>query len=116
MAKYKYGIQKLIQNDLQQCINSYERMINGGIGIADELVYDTCKRALEYINELEAKLADVESVRHGHWIQSDECFKHSDCGYGFEHEGYTQFFHFCPNCGAKMDGEVDDYTNSQTTI
>ena len=49
--------------------------------------------------------ADVVPVRHGHWISDDsKIFKCSECDYGFEHEGYTQFFNFCPKCGAKMDG------------
>ena len=68
MSKHKYGMQKNVQNDLQQCINSFERMKRGGIGIADELVCDTCKRALKYIDELEDKLAESEPVRHGRWI------------------------------------------------
>ena len=50
MTKHKYGMQKPVQNDLQQCINSFKRMKRGGIGIADELVCDTCKRALKYID------------------------------------------------------------------
>ena len=49
--------------------------------------------------------ADVAPVRHGRWISEDsKIFKCSECDYEFEHEGYTQFFNFCPNCGAKMDG------------
>ncbi|MGN1090081.1 MAG: hypothetical protein ACI4Q6_06725, partial [Huintestinicola sp.] len=49
--------------------------------------------------------ADVAPVKHGRWISEDsKIFKCSECDYGFEHEGYMQFFNFCPNCGAKMDG------------
>ena len=98
MAKHKYGMQKPVQNDLQQCINSFERMKRGGIGIADELVCDTCKRALKYIDELEAKLAESEPVRHGEWCGT-VC---SACGES------TSFYYdcdYCPWCGAKMDGD-----------
>lgn len=64
MARNKYGIQKIVQNDLQQCINSFRRMRNGGIGIADECVEQTCKMALKHIDKLEAKLENsVEVVR-----------------------------------------------------
>lgn len=114
MTKYKYGMQKSVQNDLQQCINSFERMKRGGIGIADELVCDTCKRALKYIDELEEKLADVAPVRHGHWKKSkgyerptENGFVHDDryvcdcCGWGCCCETKLDF-NFCPNCGASM--------------
>ena len=47
--------------------------------------------------------ADVAPVRHGRWK---------------EHQGYcecdqceclvTSCFKYCPNCGAKMDGDADD--------
>lgn len=62
MSTRKYGMQQVIQNDLQQCIDSYQRMKNGGIGIADELVCDTCKRALVYINKLETENAELKEA------------------------------------------------------
>ena len=105
MAKTKYGIQKLVQNDLQQCINSFERMKRGGIGIADECVEDTCKRALKYIDALEAKLAESAPVRHGRWnigyFHDRVCSRclHPD-------NDLNDYAHsYCPNCGAKMDGD-----------
>lgn len=64
MARNKYGMSKNVQNLLQHSINSFERMKKGGIGIADESVELACKKALEYINELEAKLADVKPIVH----------------------------------------------------
>lgn len=124
MAKHKYGMQKPIQNELQQCINSFERMKRGGIGIADELVNETCKIALKYIDVLESKLSESEPIRHGHWIllreseitgfnpefagrdpiggyQCSNCKKEAifDCNDEFVLSSY------CPECGAKMDGE-----------
>lgn len=116
MAKYKYGMQKSIQNNLQQCINSFERMKRGGIGIADECVEDTCKRALKYIDALEAKLSESEPVRHGHWIPQfvskrglSDHFMCSECAEStftprkFKIIKYT----YCPNCGAKMSNTYD---------
>lgn len=114
MAKHKYGMQKPVQNDLQQCINSFERMKRGGIGIADELVCDTCKRALKYIDELEAKLSKSEPVRHGHWIPQfvskrglSYHFMCSECAESSfaSHKIRMIKYNYCPNCGAKMDGD-----------
>lgn len=84
MAKYKYGMQKPVQNELQQCINSFERMKRGGIGIADELICDTCKRALKYIDELEAKLANAKSIVHCSdckYLEITGCY--GECGKGY---------------------------------
>ena len=48
--------------------------------------------------------ADVQPVRHGRWGNRNEC---SECGFQpwFERDIHT--LNFCPNCGAKMDGEAD---------
>lgn len=58
----------------------------------------------------EAHAADVQEIKHGKWklcyedwrmqIAGDEC---SACG--FQHYGTCiSHYHYCPNCGAKMDG------------
>lgn len=53
--------------------------------------------------------ADVEPVRHGRWIFGDTCghswMKCSECL--VSQSGQTLCFTYCPNCGAKMDGEAD---------
>ena len=57
-----------------------------------------------------APVADVQEIKHGKWklcyedwrmqIAGDEC---SACG--FQHYGACIWhYHYCPNCGAKMDG------------
>lgn len=51
--------------------------------------------------------ANVQEVRHGKWEQENDIFTCSECGYQFEREGYTQFFNYCPNCGAKMNKESE---------
>ncbi len=61
------------------------------------------KEACEQIKEVPA--AEVQEVRHGKWEQENEIFKCSECAYAFENEGYQHFFNYCPNCGARMDGE-----------
>lgn len=37
------------------------------------------------------------------WLQKEGVFTCPKCGYSFEHEGYTQFFNFCPCCGIVMN-------------
>ena len=58
--------------------------------------------------------ADVEPVRHGHWVEHDEdtwsneaeC---SECHKRIGHSGlpdrFLREFKYCHNCGAKMDEE-----------
>lgn len=61
--------------------------------------------------------ADVAPVVHGRWVHS----RYEDCAEQFElvkcsqcnHEAYAMAFYvrggnYCPNCGAKMDGGVDN--------
>ena len=81
-------------------------MKRGGIGIADELVCDTCKRALKYIDELEEKLSKSAPVRHGRWINENFYTHCSACGKMAIYDKYGQEVEsdYCPNCGAKMDG------------
>ena len=60
--------------------------------------------------------ADVTPVRHGRWetmhyvggiLDGTNFDKCSVCGYKriFEDEKLKTAFKYCPNCGAKMDGE-----------
>ena len=66
------------------------------------------KNVVGWLNEcFEVIEADVAPVKHGEWLQTN-IFKCSECGYSFEPEGYTAYFNYCPNCGAKMDGKDDE--------
>lgn len=58
----------------------------------------------------ELPTADVAEVRHGEWKIQGLCNpKCSLCKqYGYAKDRY------CPNCGAKMDGEKADITDNQT--
>lgn len=47
--------------------------------------------------------ADVAPVRHGKWIRHGDWSECSLCG-----ESGTSHIKYCPNCGAKMDGEVKE--------
>lgn len=73
--------------------------------IAFALCFDAIKNA---------PTVDAVPVKHGHWIEEDEEiieYKCSECGvyqYGNFGEILNGEFHFCPNCGAKMDVERKD--------
>ena len=54
--------------------------------------------------------ADVQEVKHGHNTQDlPSLFECSVCGWGSADTLYcdTSTFNYCPNCGAKMDAEVE---------
>ena len=64
--------------------------------------YDDCVEAI-----LKAPAADVAPVAHGRWEQTEapfmnECEDCSVCGY---RTVWGHRFNYCPNCGAKMDGD-----------
>ena len=76
-------------------------------------MFSTRKEAVEIIEDMCIKDAPtVDAVRHGIWTITFEgdgeggelarsyC---SECGYKTKAE---MFFKYCPNCGARMDGEL----------
>lgn len=86
-----------------------------GIGLCNRDVFenkgyaDGWNAAVKILKE--APAVDVQEIKHGEWklcyedwrrqIAGDEC---SACG--FQHYGTCiSDYHYCPNCGAKMDGK-----------
>lgn len=76
------------------------------------------KRICEQLQNVPA--ADVVEVRHGRWIGYPECLKYTNA-YSDDHivcsaceecfsilDNDCERFNFCPRCGAKMDGGVND--------
>lgn len=58
--------------------------------------------------------ADVAPVRHGRWIdaypdiETNPMFMYGICSEcGFE-QGMSKYLNYCPNCGAKMDGDASN--------
>ena len=66
----------------------------------DEQGYGWLARGGLYQLIRDFKSADVAPVVHGRWKWSEggQC---SECGFHNSNFGYN----YCPNCGAKMDGE-----------
>lgn len=70
-------------------------------------LFNVSPRFLQILRDLPA--ADVEPVRHGAWYQCFEDWRQQQEGNkcsvcGFEYYGTgTRSFHYCPNCGSKMD-------------
>lgn len=70
---------------------------------------NVCRRAIERI-----QAADVAPVRHGRWIDAypdiepNPMFMYGICSEcGFE-QGLSKYLNYCPNCGAKMDGDASN--------
>ena len=69
-----------------------------------------------YVDKIKSiPAADVAPVRHAKWVDNhctacgmmpmgDEMWKNRD----FEPPLFEWFMDYCPNCGAKMDGGVDN--------
>lgn len=73
---------------------------------------------LDFAADLIDKLANgnITTIRHGHWIPLDGWFnksivKCSVCGNTLDMDGVNAGrgdANFCPNCGAKMDGDISN--------
>ena len=76
----------------------------------EELYYNLC----ELVDD--EPTADVQEVKHGYWIPErdpDEnnriqCFHCSVCDDDFHYIGAFVATKYCPNCGARMDGDSSD--------
>ena len=74
-----------------------------------ECQYDRCWTLMDFCEKVEylgyVPAADVAPVRHGRNI-SNSGFLCSECHFGDFGGFYGYKPNYCPNCGAKMDGEV----------
>lgn len=84
---------EITENAIQQLCNKYNIAFNNGHGgFGDKL-----KETLDNI-----PAADVQEVRRGKWeIDDITAYFCTKCGYW---QPYTT--PYCPNCGARMDGEI----------
>lgn len=84
---------------------------------ADELIYglkiEFGQFAMKYILAFIKAQPTVDPVKHGHWIHgsSSENIRVtcSECRYKVNYFWDSwQDAKYCPNCGAKMDGDAND--------
>lgn len=76
----------------------------------EDLYYSLCKLVDD------VPTADVQEVKHGYWIPErdpDEnnriqCFHCSVCDDDFHYIGAFVATPYCPNCGARMDGDNNE--------
>lgn len=63
---------------------------------------DWLKRCID-----EAPTIEVEPVRHGRWVKRGQDIFCSECDEesGYTWAGASRYSDYCPNCGAKMDGD-----------
>ena len=95
-------------------ISCQKKLVEGAASEADALY-----KATDIYNVIKsAPTADVVEVRHGKWIENQEplgwcdvdCAECSACHESWiidedsSIEDYECMWHYCPNCGAKMDG------------
>nr|DAH85661.1 MAG TPA: DNA-directed RNA polymerase [Caudoviricetes sp.] len=57
----------------------------------------------------EMPAADVAPVVHGRWMESGPLLECQSCGEIYSRLGGNagKLWNYCPNCGAKMDGDSD---------
>ena len=82
--------------------------LSDGLGLCRIIMEDDFKKAIK--NMPENIIVDVAPVRHGRWIDKGEYAVCTECGgrSGTQYDGVkpiSLMTQFCPNCGAKMNGE-----------
>lgn len=105
MTKY-INADNLINELSAACMPIYEKGITGILGDNSSIA--------DIINE--QPTADVQEVKRGYWISErdpDEnnriqCFHCSVCDDDFHYIGAFVATKYCPNCGARMDGDNND--------
>lgn len=105
MSRY-IDADNLINELSAACMPIYEKGITGILGDNSSIA--------DIINE--QPTADVQEVKRGYWISErdpDEnnriqCFHCSVCDDDFHYIGAFVATKYCPNCGARMDGDNND--------
>lgn len=90
--------------------------LSDGRGLCRVIMEDDFKKAIKKMPK--GIIVDVAPVRHGRWLRSDDdwdsltSIRCSICGEEWCFEMIDDVtllnYKYCPNCGAKMDGEVSE--------
>ena len=74
--------------------------------ITETELCEKCQEATERVlNNQGERIKELEAAEtSGEWVKNDNgIYVCGNCGYMPSSEGYT-YYHYCPNCGARMDG------------
>lgn len=110
------------REDVIDKINKRQRKLIYCFGFENDIVkiMDIAKSIVIAIPSAQPELesANVAPVRVGHWVPiGDEPYDEWECdrcGFVIDGSGcldpdeYRDIYKFCPNCGAKMDGDEQD--------
>lgn len=92
---------------MSRLIDADETIIRFGFEYDD--IPPTTDEFAEFINR--QPTVDAEPIKHGEWIylyESSDINRCSLCGFCVQDKisNVREMFNYCPNCGAKMGGEV----------
>ena len=90
---------------MDECINR-EAAIRALLNDSPEQVSYSREDAADCIRYMDA--ADVATVRHGRWIDSLARITPYCSACGHSHRCLIRTPNYCPNCGAKMDDELNE--------
>lgn len=82
-------------NYIKAQINPYGKPFKGS-------AYDFGTKLMDHILDMET--IEAKSVVHGEWIAQDATYTRFMCS-ACNSKNYSGHHNFCPNCGARMDGE-----------
>ena len=75
--------------------------------------YNACRQqGVDAAIEVVKEQTRIDTVKHGHWEESkclDDCFwVCSCCKFPSQAIAAPKLYKYCPNCGARMDGNTND--------
>lgn len=94
-----------IRTDIQQIAmnEAFSR-----VPTVDAVPLEDFKSMERTVNKLTKAIAEAEPVRYGRWIREPNCwYRCSKCGSHYPSIADNMDYHYCPNCGVKMEGVKD---------